>query len=155
MEDSLKRKRRLERNRESARGCRARKKERILALRKEIAKCEEANLNLRLQVASRLSNQADAESVGHKLEAMIDAEASEAELRQVLQTLQEKHADYGRDRQSAFAFHLKQLRRSLLPTQTTRALLFLMEQASTFIDKDGNIKEDALRAEGGGGGAKK
>lgn len=146
------RQRRLEKNRESARECRARKKAKVLALHQQLAKLETDNLHLRLQLTGAAAGTAagtdatsgattgpDAASPFSSLEAMIDKGASEKEIQDAIKELQERFSDYGRDRTSAFAFHLSQLKRCLLPTQTTRTMLWLMRCAMQYLSSEGEI----------------
>jgi len=149
MGDHDKKKRRLERNRESARECRARKKANLLNLHQQLAKLETDNMHLRLQLKATPGS-GDAEgsaemehSSGLSLEEMINQGASEKEIQAAIKQLQERHSDYGRDRRSAFSFHLSQLRRCLLPTQTTRIMLFLMKCAVQYLSPEGKIKYTA------------
>ncbi len=132
-----KKKRRLERNRASARQCRKRKKEKKLMLRQQLAHLEADNLQLRLklQVGHETQNHVDQSAIiTSKLNEMITEGASEAEIQKKIQELKERFSDYGRDRRSAIDFHIAQLRRCLQPTQTTRAILFLMSLAPRFPD---------------------
>jgi delta 1-pyrroline-5-carboxylate dehydrogenase len=145
------RQRRLEKNRESARECRARKKAKVLALHQQLAKLETDNLHLRLQLTGAAAGTAsggdaggsatgpDAASPFSSLEAMIEKGASEKEIQDAIKELQERFSDYGRDRTSAFAFHLSQLKRCLLPTQTTRTMLWLMRCAMQYLSSEGEI----------------
>lgn len=129
-----KKKRRLERNRESARECRRRKKEKKLLLRQQLAHLEADNLQLRLKLQVGEEDNHDDQSaiITQKLNEMITNGAGESEIQKSLQELKERFSDYGRDRRSAIDFHISQLRRCLLPTQTTRAILWLMSLASKF-----------------------
>ncbi len=132
-----KKKRRLERNRASARQCRKRKKEKKLMLRQQLAHLEADNLQLRLklQVGHETQNHVDQSAIiTSKLNEMITEGASEAEIQKKIQELKERFSDYGRDRRSAIDFHIAQLRRCLQPTQTTRSILFLMSLAPRFPD---------------------
>lgn len=132
-----KKKRRLERNRASARECRKRKKEKKLLLRQQLAQLEAENLQLRLKL--QVGNEADhhdAQSaiITTKLNEMINEGASETDIEKKIQELKERFSDYGRDRRSAIDFHISQLRRCLQPTQTTRAILWLMSLAPKFYE---------------------
>lgn len=146
-----KKQRRLEKNRESARECRKRKKDKILNLHQQLAKLETDNLQLRLQLqynpnsAAASSSEASPStepfsSPSFSLEEMINKGASEHEIQSAIKELQERYADYGRDRRSAFSFHLTQLKRCLLPTQTTRTMLWLMRCAVQYLSPEGEIK---------------
>lgn len=139
-----KKRRRLERNRESARECRKRKKDKILTLKQQLALLEADNLQLRLKLqigpeAAKLRGEKIGE-ITRKLEKMIHEGNSEVEIMTTITELQEKYSDYGRDRRSAIAFHIQQLRRSLQPTQTTKTILWLLDCAPNFFDTDGTLK---------------
>jgi hypothetical protein len=131
-----KKKRRLERNRASARECRKRKKEKKLQLRAQLAKLETDNLQLRLKLQigkESLENTHEKSSViTNKLNELIQQHASESEIQAKIQELKEHFADYGRDRRSAIDFHINQVRRCLEPTQTTKAILWIMRLAPKF-----------------------
>lgn len=139
-----KKRKRLERNRESARECRKRKKEKKLLLRQQLALLEADNLQLRLklQVGHETTNSEEkSQFISSKLEVMMKEGASDLEIQKAIAEYQERYSDYGRDRRSAIDFHVAQLRRCLQPTQTTRAILWLMSLARQFHDKsDGEIK---------------
>lgn len=132
VEEEEKRKRRLARNRESARECRKRKKAKQIALRQQIAHLEADNLQLRL----KLQNESDPTNcdqecadITSRLSAMINDGVADAVIQQELAMYQQKYSDYGRDRRSAIEFHLSQLRKSLLPTQTTLAFIWIVNSS--------------------------
>jgi hypothetical protein len=126
----------LERNRASARECRKRKKEKKLQLRAQLAKLETDNLQLRLKLQigkESLENTHEKSSViTNKLNELIQRHASESEIQAKIQELKEHFADYGRDRRSAIDFHINQVHRCLEPTQTTKAILWIMRLAPKF-----------------------
>lgn len=98
-------------------------------------------LRLQLQVGKNSSDIEDkAAHVLLKLEGLIKEQASELEIKTALSELQERYADYGRDRKSAIEFHINQLRKSLEPTQTTRCMLWLMNLSRKFHEPNGDIK---------------
>lgn len=144
IEQAEKKRKRLERNRESARECRKRKKEKKTTLRQQLALLEADNLQLRLklQVGHDTSNiQEKSKYISTRLEAMIKEGACEVEIQKAIAEYQERYSDYGRDRRSAIDFHVAQLRRCLQPTQTTRAILWLMNLARQFHEQgSGDIK---------------
>lgn len=145
-----KKRKRLERNRESARECRKRKKEKKNLLRQQLAHLEADNLQLRLklQVGHETASHEDKSAyITAKLDAMIKDGASEIEIQKSIAELQERYSDYGRDRRSAIDFHVTQLRRCLQPTQTTRAILWLMRLAAQFHDPEtGEIQTNVCDA---------
>lgn len=132
-----KKRKRLERNRESARECRKRKKEKKLSLRAQLASLEAENLQLRLklQVGHESTERASKSAfITSQLDSMIKEGANETDIHKTIQEMQERFSDYGRDRRSAINFHVSQLRRCLQPTQTTRAILWLMSVVPQFHD---------------------
>jgi hypothetical protein len=76
---------------------------------------------------------------------MLQQECSDADIKKEIEELQEKYSDYGRDRKSSITFHISQLRKCLLPTQTTRTLLWLMSCAPIFHDRNGVEKTVAVQ----------
>eukprot|EP01038_Epipyxis_sp_PR26KG_P014704 gene14704-19762_t len=140
-----KKRRRLERNRESARECRRRKKEKKIILRQQLAHLEADNLQLRLklQVGHETSTLEEKSSyITSSLDSMIKEGASESDIQKAIEELQERFSDYGRDRRSAIDFHVSQLRRCLKPTQTTRAILWLLSCAPKFHNQNGELKSE-------------
>uniref|UniRef100_A0A7S1YBV2 BZIP domain-containing protein n=1 Tax=Grammatophora oceanica TaxID=210454 RepID=A0A7S1YBV2_9STRA len=127
--------RRLARNRESARQCRKRKREETENLQREIAILEGENLRLRLQLQigqeAEDSLQDEQGRVTTELDALLKSGASEADIFSTIEAFKEKFADYGRDRRSAIAFHLQNVERLLMPTQTTSVVMNAIEGAST------------------------
>jgi len=146
MSEHEKKMRRLERNRESARESRGRKKAKVLALHQQLAKLETDNLQLRLQLTTpnpgqgEPSEQPESAVVSSQLEELVNKGASEKEIQAAIKELKERYSDYGRDRSSAFSFHLSQLKRCLVPTQTTRIILFLMQCSIKYLTPEGEIK---------------
>ena len=98
-------------------------------------------LRLKLQGADAdsSSGEKDTTYITRQLEGMVQEGASEVDIQQVLKELGDKFGDYGRDRRSTINFHLKQLRRCLQPTQTTRAIVFLMSCAISFHRPNGDV----------------
>lgn len=135
---------RLERNRESARQCRKRKREKMSDLRQKLALLETDNLKLRLQLQvgpeARKQQEEKSREMTKRLASMIGEGSSDNDIRGAIEEMQEKFADYGRDRTSAISFHLSQLRRCLKPTQTTRTILWLMSCAPNYYNDDGSSK---------------
>ena len=144
IEAEQKKKRRLARNRESARECRKRKKEYGEGLRAQLVHLEAENLQLRLKLKigvdpSKKSGD-NLTQITSRLNTMLQQNSTDADIRKEIEELQEKYSDYGRDRKSSIDFHISQLRKCLLPTQTTRTLLWLMSCAPMFHDRSGAEK---------------
>lgn len=138
-----KKRKRLERNRESAKLCRQRKKERKLNLQEQLLHLEAENLQLRLQLTvGHESTEREHKSnfITSQLDSLLKQGAGEAEIQKTIQELQERFSDYGRDRRSAIDFHVNQLKRCLQPTQTTTSILWLMSIVAKFHDVNGEFK---------------
>ncbi|GMI18803.1 hypothetical protein TrLO_g11880 [Triparma laevis f. longispina] len=120
---SEKKLRRLEKNRESARECRRRKKEAAQNLQRQINRYESENLQLRLQLKigteAERQDELDQQKVADGLEEMLRSGASEGEIWASIEDFKEKYADYGKDRRSAIKFHLDKICHLLKPTTTT------------------------------------
>ena len=128
---SEKKLRRLEKNRLSARECRRRKREATENLQREINVLEAENLKLRLQMQigkeaedTRLKEQ---EELTKDFDALLKSGASEADIHATLEEFKEKHADYGKSRRSALEFHLRNIERLLMPTQTTSLVMHAIQ----------------------------
>ena len=58
---------------------------------------------------------------------MLKSGASESEIFTKIEEYKEKFADYGRDRRSAIEFHLRNVERLLMPTQTTSVIMATLQ----------------------------
>lgn len=149
---SEKKRRRLEKNRLSARECRRRKKQSAENVQREIVVLESENLRLRLQ----LQIGEEAEDSLHKeqakltedMDALLKSGASEAEIYATIEEFKEKFADYGRDRRSAIEFHLRNIERLLMPTKTTTFVMRAIQGGSqqTGDSEVGNDKPAAVES---------
>eukprot|EP00934_Nitzschia_sp_Nitz4_P003988 Nitzschia sp. Nitz4//scaffold26_size159584//31197//32557//NITZ4_002475-RA/size159584-processed-gene-0.183-mRNA-1//1//CDS//3329545034//3978//frame0 len=124
---SEKKLRRLEKNRLSARECRRRKREATENMQHQINLLESENLRLRIQLQvgeeAEESNQQEQQKLTEGLDRLLKSGASESEIYHKIEEYKEKFADYGRDRRSAIEFHLRNIERLLMPTQTTSVVL--------------------------------
>jgi len=120
---SEKKLRRLEKNRLSARECRRRKREATEDMLRQINVLEGENLRLRLQLQigeeAEESLKKEQEKVTDDIDTLLKSGASESEIFSTIEDFKEKFADYGRDRRSSIEFHLQNVERLLMPTQTT------------------------------------
>lgn len=126
---AAKKKRRLEKNRQSARDCRRRKKEHAAELEAEIACLETSNLALRLRL--RVGTEAETLIREAKIQQIDEMEKNmehEKELSRIIQDYKEKYADYGRDRRSALNWHLSQLKILLQPSSTMKSMLWILDK---------------------------
>eukprot|EP00980_Cylindrotheca_fusiformis_P027846 scaffold22560_cov135-Cylindrotheca_fusiformis.AAC.57 len=147
---SEKKLRRLEKNRLSARECRRRKREATENVQRQINLLEGENLRLRLQLQERTSdlilfflvdtnqkigeeaeakNQVEQQKLTESLDSLLKSGASESEIYATIEEYKEKFADYGRDRRSAIEFHLRNVERLLMPTQTTSLLMTTLQMS--------------------------
>ncbi|KAI9907283.1 hypothetical protein PsorP6_004725 [Peronosclerospora sorghi] len=133
---SLQRKLKLERNRESARECRRRKREHILGVEERCRQLERENMELRgqLKAGKEAIRQEEKEKkrVCEELENMIKRGASEKELAEKIDNFKEQYSDYGYGRRSALNYHLHQIERLLLPTQVTKMCIWALRQDDSF-----------------------
>lgn len=133
---SLQRKQKLERNRESARECRRRKREHILGVEERCRQLERENMELRgqLKAGKEAMRQEEQEKnrVCEELEQMIQRGASEKELAEKIDNFKEQYSDYGHGRRSALNYHLHQIERLLLPTQVTKMCIWALRQDDSF-----------------------
>lgn len=65
------------------------------------------------------------------MDDLLKSGASEAEIYTRIEEYKEKFADYGRDRRSGIEFHLRNIERLLMPTQTTSVVLATLQMGST------------------------
>ncbi|CAI5716459.1 unnamed protein product [Hyaloperonospora brassicae] len=133
---TLQRKLKLERNRESARECRRRKREHILGVEERCRQLERENMELRgqLKAGKEAIRQEEREKnrVCEELEKMIQLGASEKELAEKIDNFKEQYSDYGHGRRSALSYHLHQIERLLLPTQVTKMCIWALRQDDSF-----------------------
>ena len=68
---------------------------------------------------AEVNTQEEQQKLTEVLDELLKSGASEAEIYTKIEEYKEKFADYGRDRRSAIEFHLRNIERLLMPTQTT------------------------------------
>lgn len=118
-EMDLKRKKRLEKNREIAKNCRKRKKEKKEALEEEIARLQEENSRMRVQLQDETNDaerQAQRQAGLKRLRECYEAHDEEGVARES-QRYYAEWEEFGRKRLMMAEFHLEQLKRLVLPTQ--------------------------------------
>nr|CCA19477.1 conserved hypothetical protein [Albugo laibachii Nc14] len=133
---NLIRKQKLERNRESARESRRRKREHIIGVEKRCRQLERENMELRSQLhagkEAMKQEEREKNRVCEELEKMIQRGASEKELAEKIDNFKEQYSDYGHGRRSALCYHLHQIERLLLPTQVTKMCIWALRQDDSF-----------------------
>lgn len=129
-----------ERNKESARESRKRKKQKTDDIKRQITALEAANLQLRLQLNVGYQHEPNHDNnfiksqIAGKLNKLLKEGATDEDVQTTIRQIQEKYSDYGVDRRSAISFHINQLRRALKPTLTTRTMLWLFKVAREILD---------------------
>ena len=73
------------------------------------------------------SNQEEQKKLTESLDELLKSGASESEVYAKIEEYKEKFADYGRDRRSGIEFHLRNIERLLMPTQTTSVVLATLQ----------------------------
>ena len=71
--------------------------------------------------------QQEQEKVTEGISMLLESGASEAEMYENIEKFKEKFADYGVDRRSAIDFHLRNIERLLMPTQTTTIAMHALQ----------------------------
>lgn len=79
------------------------------------------------------SSQDEQQKLTEVLDDLLKSGASEAEIYTKIEEYKEKFADYGRDRRSAIEFHLRNIERLLMPTQTTSVVLATLQMGSSSV----------------------
>ena len=142
------RKKRLEKNRQSARLCRLRKKNQVNELQQRVVQLERENMDLRLkleeQAKTRASEAEEKNTLTKQLVDLLETSGKDEELSKVMQTFADLYADYGRDRRVALKYHLGQVRRFMMPTQVTKMALWSLQQDDDFyaykVDENGRAE---------------
>lgn len=79
------------------------------------------------------------EKVAHQPASPEEEKQNEKELYELLQQYSTMYSDYGEMRKKEVSFHLDQLERLLIPTQTTKMCLWAMQQDKSFYSPDSAI----------------
>jgi hypothetical protein len=132
---------RLEKNREIARNCRKRKREKMAALEEEVQKLRDWNRQLELKLkqipensAKELVRQREVQEIA----SLVSDDTAEPEIRKKLHQYKEVYSDFGRDRKQAITFHLEQLKSLLLPNQVSKMTIWSLQQEDDFYDEQRN-----------------
>ena len=136
-----KRQRRLEKNREIARNCRKRKRERLGKMEEELKHLREENGRLKLQLHSSSNSSGGMSSLRHKSLANIRkliGKGDEAGLVVELKHYRETFSDYGKRRKNLILEHLNDLKKLLLPTDVTKMCMWSLQQDDEFYDEEKN-----------------
>mmetsp|Transcript_4721 Transcript_4721/g.18880 ORF Transcript_4721/g.18880 Transcript_4721/m.18880 type:complete len:417 (+) Transcript_4721:71-1321(+) len=126
----------------SVSGMRKKKKPKMEELQVRLAKVKAENRELKhhLTNVEERHRLLDAEKkamenlIRKQLEATQCGTGDPSELARIIQNFKDLYADYGPQRQKECNFHMDQLERLLIPTQTTKMSLWTMEQPASFFD---------------------
>ena len=136
-----KRQRRLEKNREIARNCRKRKRERLGKMEEELKQLREENEQLKVQLRTSNKKSGGMSSLRQKSIAKIRTligKNDEKALTSQLQEYRETFSDYGKRRKSLILEHLDDLKKLLLPTEMTKMCMWSLQQDDEFYDEEKN-----------------
>lgn len=146
-EEALKRQQRLERNREIARNCRKRKRERTSALMEEVTRLREINAELELKLKVALNKLGKATSGRgnrgkdeekrrleelNRMGEMLKQRCSDDEVKARMKVYTQKYSDFGEERKNVVRVHLEQLEQLFLPTQISKMLIWLLQHDDEF-----------------------
>lgn len=130
--EEQKKQERLKKNREIARSCRKRKKERMADMEEEVKRLRQENQLLTLDLQGQLYNAPEKEDKRIKhlnriREMMNNKNTTEEEIGKVMNEYIEEWSDYGNDRRNQIQFHIEKLKQLLLPLR----VLSLCESGAT------------------------
>jgi hypothetical protein len=132
---------RLEKNRQSARDCRRRKKERVKELEERVKRLERQNRELRVQLRigreSAEADEAEKWRITNQIRELVKKNESDATIAQTIDMFKDRYADYGQERRSTIRYHIDQLEDLLQPTIVTKMGLWSLHQEDDFY-KDKN-----------------
>lgn len=160
-----KRLRRLEKNREIARNCRKRKREKIGRMEAEMQDLREENKLLKSRLEKAASGNSAAggpgpsgwsgsgipgTSLDPSVVSSLDRKKSIREIRELIGTgdeaalvkrlseYRDTFSDYGKHRKQAVLDHLASLKKLLLPTEMTKMTMWSLQQEDEFYDEEKN-----------------
>ncbi|OQR98791.1 hypothetical protein ACHHYP_07876 [Achlya hypogyna] len=127
-----KKRKRLARNRDSARESRKRRLARIQQNEIRLKKLEMENIELKMRLKigkeAILVERQEKATIKQKMEHLLKSNASEAEMATFVEQYKAQYSDYGDKRKETIAFHIQRVRDLLLPTQVTKMCLYSVEQ---------------------------
>lgn len=117
--DEQKKLERLIKNREIARSCRKRKKEKLADMEEEVKRLKQENQMLTLDLQGQLYNVPEKEDKRleqlNMIRELMENNGSEQELKIIMDQYAEEWSDYGNDRRGKIQFHIEKLKQLLLP----------------------------------------
>ncbi|OQS00050.1 hypothetical protein THRCLA_06275 [Thraustotheca clavata] len=127
-----KKRKRLARNRDSARESRKRRLARIQQNEIRLKKLEMENIELKMRLKigkeAILVERQEKATIKQKMEHLLKSNASEEEMATFVEQYKAQYSDYGDKRRETIAFHIQRVRDLLLPTQVTKMCLYSVEQ---------------------------
>ena len=71
-------------------------------------------------------------AITKEIKKLTEDGSNEKEIGKLLKEFGDKHADYGTDRKTLLEYHVSQIHRLLLPTQTTKMAVWTLHQEDEF-----------------------
>jgi len=140
---STKKQQRLEKNREIARNCRKRKREKYQKLEEEVLKLRQYNKQLEKQL-NKGGDGRDRETARKAklmgMKKLLENKCSDAEMKTPITEYEEMYSDFGRERNAAIMFHMSQLKALLVPNTVSKMTLWSLQQDDEFYDEKKNQK---------------
>jgi hypothetical protein len=135
-----KRQQRLEKNREIARNCRKRKRQRMEELEEEVKRLQASNEEMYLQLnRGKCENKENTKSkILEKIKSLVDGKKSEKEINVALSEYHTLFSDCGKERKTLVKYHLDQLKKLVLPTQETKMSMWALQQEDNFYNEKVN-----------------
>ena len=137
-EETAKKQRRLAKNREIAKNCRKRKKEKKAAILEEIQRLQEENEQLRQRLEDFSNESIENEHRNRvrcefikKMKILMESKDEETITKEI-EEYYSRWSEFGAERLSAAQIHLEQLKMLLLPTQMTKLCLWSLNQEDEF-----------------------
>ncbi|GBG27378.1 Cyclic AMP-responsive element-binding protein 1 [Hondaea fermentalgiana] len=138
-----KRQRRLEKNREIARNCRRRKREKYQKLEEEVDRLRQWNKQLETQLNQGKDGSAKEAARKQEMTRMrkhVENAGNVDELKSMLKQYKELYSDFGRERNAAITYHLSKLKGLLIPTTVSKMTMWSLQQNDEFYDEKKNQK---------------
>lgn len=88
------------------------------------------SISLQVGEEAEETSENEQQKMMEKLDALLKSGAAESEIFAKIEEYKEKFADYGRDRRSAIEFHLRNIERLLMPTQTTSVIMATLDMGT-------------------------
>jgi hypothetical protein len=126
--------------RASARESRRRKQEQMDVLAQTIAELKAENLQLKAQISGAdqvKKDDIEKYELTKAMEEMIEKQTPDKDISNLLEHFEFRHADYGEQRTTKVEYHLKQVQALLTPTETTKMVMWTLNQEQDFFNEEG------------------